>query len=87
MKCPKCKKKLQTRRTLEHDNTVGRERFCVKCKKTIDTTEMFSETWQDVMDTLKAQTETLRDNYDALYDRHNELKDAINTIIKAGQKK
>lgn len=87
MKCLKCKKKLQTKRTLDKDTETKREKFCGKCKTTFDTVEMFSETFQDVMDTLKQQTSVLRDNYDALYDRHNELKNAINTIIKAGQKK
>lgn len=87
MKCPKCKKKLQTKRTLDDTTETKREKFCKKCKTTFETVEMFLEKLRDGMNALEKQKEVLRDNYDALYDRHSELKNAVNTVVEISKQK
>lgn len=87
MKCPKCKKNLQTKRTIQLNTEVRRERFCIKCKKSFETGEMFIEKYNEIIEQHKNQYDKLFNDYERLETGYTGLRNALHTIIKAGQKK
>lgn len=87
MKCPKCKKKLQTRRTLDDTTETKREKFCGKCKTTFGTVEMFKETIEKILRDRDEHAERISKKLDDAQAENQEIGDALHTIIKAGKKK
>lgn len=87
MKCPKCKKKLQTKRTIELNTEVRREKFCVKCKKSFETWEMSTEAHNKIIEQHKNQYAKLFNDYEKVEQKYIDLKEALHLVIKAGQKK
>ena len=87
MKCPKCNKNLQTKRTTAKEQVVERERFCEKCKKEYITVEFFKTVidkkisdLQNLSSDCLRKEETVRSNF-------NLLKQSILSVIEIARSK
>ena len=86
MNCPKCKKRLETRRTTVEGAECKREKFCKKCKKRYFTIEMFAEKYEDLMQAHKEKVWELEDLKDKAEDKYNDLTGAIATVVNSIKK-
>lgn len=87
MKCPKCKKKLQTKRTIDTDTQTKREKFCKKCKTTFDTFEMFKDTFENYIKQKDDHFESLDNDLSKMTMEKEEIVQALKIIVATGQKK
>lgn len=87
MKCPKCKKNLQTKRTIATQDFVTRERYCGKCKNVHITIELFKDNYEKELDGAKEKMLNAEEKIEKTEDKYSRLTEAIRTIIKSGSGK
>ena len=83
MKCPKCKKSLQTKRTTAQPDDVRRERYCAKCKTTLITIELFKMDFDKMIHDAKSETMKAENLAATIINKYSILQEAIKTIIKS----
>ena len=87
MKCPKCKKNLQTKRTTAGTDKVSRERYCAKCKTPLKTIELFKMDFDKMIHDAESETMTAKGQAEYAQNKYSTLKEAIKTIIKSAEEK
>ena len=82
MNCPKCKKKLSTKRTTAEKDKVYRERYCEKCKYTYGTIEIIESTLLRERADFQERLDKLSDLYEEETRENEETRELVNTFYK-----
>jgi len=86
MKCPKCKKNLQTKRTTVDKQIVRRERFCHACKIIYTTVEYFDTYINKKISSLGDLIRTLETEKGSIKSQFDNLKKSICVMINMSSK-
>jgi len=87
MKCPRCNKNLQTKRTTAKEQVVERERFCKKCNKEYITVEFFKTVIdKEISDLHNLSNDCLRKE-ETVRSKFNSLKQSILSVIEIARQK
>ena len=83
MKCPNCKSKkpLKTKRTLAQGRECKRERFCLKCKKSVWTVELFQDDYDKELRKLRDECRDEGYRADKIERKQGTLKDALSELL------
>lgn len=77
MQCLKCKKKMQTKRTRAETGKVFRERYCRKCRMSLNTTEEPNFVIALKNEEMQERIEKMTDLYEETQREYDNMKETV----------